>query len=306
MLNRKDILNKDGLTEEQFLAQYNPGDYERPSVTVDMLLFTITDKIVEDVRKLDEKELKILLIKRKDHPYIGQWALPGGFVNKYESLDEAAYRELREETNIDNVYMEQLGTFGDRDDKGQPRDPRMWVISAAYMALVPNKNLNPIAGDDAEDVAWFTVKKGEEILTDDGVIVNLVLENKEKNAIINYKIREKHSYRGVTKVKKPYYELDESSSDSIAFDHYKMIDMALDRLRNKIEYTSVAFNLVNEYFTMAEIQSIFELILNKKFHRMEFTRKVRDMVIETDMVNNEKGYRPAKYYKYNKDWTHEF
>ena len=306
MLNRKDILNKDGLTEEQFLAQYNPGDYERPSVTVDMLLFTITDKIVEDVRKLDEKELKILLIKRKDHPYIGQWALPGGFVNKYESLDEAAYRELREETNIDNVYMEQLGTFGDRDDKGQPRDPRMWVISAAYMALVPNKNLNPIAGDDAEDVAWFTVKKGEEVLTDDGVIVNLVLENKEKNAVINYKITEKHSYRGVTKVKKPYYELDESSSDSIAFDHYKMIDMALDRLRNKIEYTSVAFNLVNEYFTMAEIQSIFELILNKKFHRMEFTRKVKDMVIETDMVNNEKGYRPAKYYKYNKDWTHEF
>lgn len=306
MLNRKDILNKDGLTEKQFLAQYNPGDYERPSVTVDMLLFTITDKIVEDVRKLDEKELKILLIKRKDHPYIGQWALPGGFVNKYESLDEAAYRELREETNIDNVYMEQLGTFGDRDDKGQPRDPRMWVISAAYMALVPNKNLNPIAGDDAEDVAWFTVKKGEEILTDDGVIVNLVLENKEKNAVINYKITEKHSYRGVTKVKKPYYELDESSSDSIAFDHYKMIDMALDRLRNKIEYTSIAFNLVNEYFTMAEIQSIFELILNKKFHRMEFTRKVKDMVIETDMVNNEKGYRPAKYYKYNKDWTHEF
>lgn len=306
MLNRKDILNKDGLTEKQFLAQYNPGDYERPSVTVDMLLFTITDKIVEDVRKLDEKELKILLIKRKDHPYIGQWALPGGFVNKYESLDEAAYRELREETNIDNVYMEQLGTFGDRDDRGQPRDPRMWVISAAYMALVPNKNLNPIAGDDAEDVAWFTVKKGEEVLTDDGVIVNLVLENKEKNAVINYKITEKHSYRGVTKVKKPYYELDESSSDSIAFDHYKMIDMALDRLRNKIEYTSIAFNLVNEYFTMAEIQSIFELILNKKFHRMEFTRKVKDMVIETDMVNNEKGYRPAKYYKYNKDWTHEF
>lgn len=306
MLNDKNKLNKDGLTEEEFLNQYNPGDYERPSVTVDMLLFTVTDKVVEDVRKLNEKKLKILLVKRKDHPFIGQWALPGGFVNKYESLDDAAYRELREETNIDNVYMEQLGTFGDNDEFGNPRDPRMWVISAAYMALVPNKNLNPIAGDDAEDVAWFTVKKTEDVAIDDGVITNLILENEEKDVVINYKITEKHSYRGVTKLKKSYYQLDESSNNSIAFDHYKMIDMAIERLRNKIEYTSVAFNLVNQYFTISEIQSIFELILNKKFHRMDFTRKIKKMIVETDMVNNDKGYRPAKYYKYNKDWTHEF
>ena len=305
-LNSNLKINKDGLTEEEFLRNYNPGNYERPSVTVDMLLFTIEDTISDDVRKLDKKELKILLIKRKDHPYLGQWALPGGFVNKYESLDTAAYRELREETNIDNVYMEQLATFGDNVVEGEPRDPRTWVISTAYMALIPNRNLKPIAGDDAQDVDWFTVKKGDEVETEDGVEVTLILENEEKNAIINYKITEKHSYRGVTKIKEPSYKLDESSTDSIAFDHYKMIDMAIDRLRNKIEYTSIAFNLVNEYFTISELQSIFELILNRKFHRMEFTRKIKNMIVETDMLNSEKGHRPAKYYKYNKDWGYKF
>lgn len=300
-MDRSKIVNKDGLTEKEFLAQYKPGDYQRPSVTVDMLLFTVTDKIVEDVRKLNEKELKILLIKRKDHPFIGQWAIPGGFVNIDESVDDAAYRELKEETNIDNVYMEQLATFGEAN-----RDPRMRVISTAYMALVPNKNLNPIAGDDAEEVAWFSVRKDSEVKTKEGITINLILENEEKNAIINYKITEKHSFKGVSEVKECSYELDSSSTDGLAFDHYKIVDMALDRLRNKIEYTSLAFNLVGEYFTMAEMQSIYEIILCRKFHRMEFMRKLRNMVIATDMTTSDKGHRPARYYKYNKSWMNQF
>ena len=84
------------------MLEYKPGNYERPSVTVDMLLFTVVEKEVEDIRKLNEKELKVLLIKRKDHPYIGQWAIPGGFVGIDESLEDAAYRELKEETNVDS------------------------------------------------------------------------------------------------------------------------------------------------------------------------------------------------------------
>lgn len=299
---RKDELkNKDGLTEEEFLLRYNPGDFERPSVTVDMLLFTIMESAVEDVRKPDKKELKILLVKRKDHPYIGKWAVPGGFVNKDESLDVAAYRELKEETNIDNVYMEQLATFG-----GKGRDPRMWVISTAYMALVPHKNLNPIAGDDADEVAWFTVKRDNIVVSNETTKYNLILENKEKNITMNYKITEKYSYRGVTRVVDKDFEVESSSTDEVAFDHYKMIDMALDRLKNKVEYTSIAFNLVDEYFTISEIQRIYELLLDKKFHRMEFIRKIKKMLIETDMVNSEKGYRPSKYYKYNKNWIYEF
>lgn len=301
MLDHKNLINKDGLTEEEFLRQYSPGNYERPSVTVDMLLFTVVDKVVEDIRKLNEKELRILLIKRKDHPYIGEWAIPGGFVNINESIEEAAHRELKEETNIDNIYMEQLATFGDVG-----RDPRMRVISTAYMALVPNKNLNPIAGDDAENVAWFTIKRGEITEREQGISFNLILENKEENILISYKIIEKYSYSGVTKTKEVLYTVNKESNNEIAFDHVKIINMALDRLKNKVEYTSIAFNLVDEYFTMADIQSIYEILLNKKFHRMEFMRKTKKMLIETDKVNTDKGHRPAKYYKYNKDWTYEF
>ena len=113
------LKNKQGLTEEQFLARYDAGKYERPSVTVDMLIFTVTDEENQNYRKLPEKVLRLLLIKRGDHPYIGQWALPGGFVEMDESLDEAALRELQEETNIKNIYMEQLYTWGDIG-----RDPR--------------------------------------------------------------------------------------------------------------------------------------------------------------------------------------
>lgn len=301
MLDHKNLINKDGLTEEEFLRQYSPGNYERPSVTVDMLLFTVVDKVVEDIRKLNEKELRILLIKRKDHPYIGEWAIPGGFVNINESIEEAAHRELKEETNIDNIYMEQLATFGDVG-----RDPRMRVISTAYMALVPNKNLNPIAGDDAENVAWFTIKRGEITEREQGISFNLILENKEENILISYKIIEKYSYSGVTKTKEVLYTVNKESNNEIAFDHVKIINMALDRLKNKVEYTSIAFNLVDEYFTMADIQSIYEILLNKKFHRMEFMRKTKKMLIETDKVNTDKGHRPARYYKYNKDWTYEF
>jgi len=93
------------------LESYDASKYERPSVTVDMLIFTVTNEKKENYRKLPEKVLRLLMIKRADHPYIGQWALPGGFIKMDESLEEGALRELKEETNIDNIYMEQLYTW---------------------------------------------------------------------------------------------------------------------------------------------------------------------------------------------------
>jgi 8-oxo-dGTP diphosphatase len=90
--------NKDGLTEKEFLERYDPSKFERPSVTVDMLIFTVLSKDAEDNRRLPDKDLYVLMIKRRDHPCIGRWALPGGFVNMNENLDEAAQRELKEET----------------------------------------------------------------------------------------------------------------------------------------------------------------------------------------------------------------
>lgn len=151
-MDKKYIKNRQGLTEKEFLGQYDAGIYERPSVTVDMLIFTVMDEEKENYRKLPEKSLKLLLVKRGDHPFIADWALPGGFVSVNESIDEAAMRELKTETNIDNIYMEQLYTWGD-----VKRDPRTRVISCSYMALIDSTTLDVKAGDDADDAAWFNV-----------------------------------------------------------------------------------------------------------------------------------------------------
>jgi len=130
-MSKAKVLNKQGLTAEQFLSTYDASKYPRPSVTVDMLIFSVTDEEKKNYRKLPEKVLRLLMIKRGDHPYLGQWALPGGFVKMDESLDEAALRELKEETNINDIYMEQLYTWG-----AVARDPRTRVISVSYMSLV--------------------------------------------------------------------------------------------------------------------------------------------------------------------------
>ena len=166
----ENIQQAGGLTEEEFLSAYDASKYERPSVTVDMLVFTVTDEEKENYRKLPKKVLRLLMIKRGDHPFIGQWALPGGFVNMNESLDEAALRELKEETNIDNIYMEQLYTWGDVD-----RDPRTRVISASYMSLVDSSTLDIKASDDADDAKWFTVSckmyQEQKTVTENGYVL---------------------------------------------------------------------------------------------------------------------------------------
>lgn len=293
----KELKNKNGLTEAEFLAQYKPGDYERPSVTVDMLLFTVDEKINPDVKKIDEKELKILLIKRKDHPCLGQWALPGGFVDIHESVEDVAYRELKEETSIDNVYMEQLYTWGE-----VKRDPRMRVISTSYMALVNKNGVKPVAGDDAEDVAWFTIKKELVSESENEVKWNLTLYNEENNTKIVYLVTDKLRRNGVMQTVENVYEPVAWTKDLLAFDHYKIIDLAINRLKNKVEYTPIAFNLVGEYFTLREIQSVYEIILGKTLYKSEFRRKIKDMVVKTDMMCRSKGYRPANYYKFNQDY----
>lgn len=295
------LLNNEGVNEIEFLKNYKPGDYARPSVTVDMLLFTVQDKISDNIKKVPDKELKVLLIKRKNHPYICRWAIPGGFVDINESLNEAARRELKEETNIDNVYTEQLGTYGD-----VKRDPRMRVISVANIALVSSENLKPCAGDDAEDVAWFTVKKEDVVKTSDKTIFNLVLESTEKNVKIVYKVTETFTLNGVSKIKNVDYTLTSDVLSALSFDHTKIILDALDRLENKIEYTSIAFNLLPNLFTLSELQKVYEAILNRPLEKSNFRKKIRPMLIETDYVNNSVAYRPAKYYKFNIDWSHEF
>jgi 8-oxo-dGTP diphosphatase len=121
---------------------YDPSDYERPSVTVDVVIFTLV-----------EQDLQVLLIRRKRSPFAGYWAIPGGFVGIDESLEAAALRELEEETGVRDVYIEQLYTFGDPD-----RDPRTRVITVAYFALVPETRLPALRpGDDAADAGWWSM-----------------------------------------------------------------------------------------------------------------------------------------------------
>lgn len=292
-----ELKNKNGLTEKEFLEIYKPGDYQRPSVTVDMLLFTVGDKngikIAKNHRKLAEKGLKILLIKRKDHPYIGKWAIPGGFVEISESIDDAVYRELKEETNIDNVYMEQLYTWGDVN-----RDPRMRVMSVSYMALVPQESLKPIAGDDAEEVRWFNVYKDKLATDEDGNdYYEFYLESDDEDKIhILYDLKE--SYRNIGKTKINDSTFNKATDNEIAFDHYKIINSAIDRLRNKVEYTPIAFNLMPNYFTLTELQQVYEVILGKNLISANFRRKMKDFVEEVPFKKEGLAHRPSALYKY--------
>ena len=132
-----------GLTEEEFLKQYNPDKYPKPSLTADILVFR---------EKQGQAWPELLLIQRKGHPFLGHWALPGGFAERGETIERTAERELEEETGVTGLAMELVGVYS------RPgRDPRGWTVSAAYMAVVREDQVRPVAGDDAGNVCWAKV-----------------------------------------------------------------------------------------------------------------------------------------------------
>ncbi|MEO2264026.1 NUDIX hydrolase [Lachnospiraceae bacterium HCP28S3_F9] len=139
--------NADGKTLEEFLEEYDPYRYQTPSCTTDAVIFAHSGKLEKGL-----EGLKLLLVKRSNHPSIGYWALPGGFINIKEDLDDTARRELEEETGVKGLVMEQIATYGDYD-----RDPRARVITTAYMSLVDEKDVKVQAGDDAADAVWCEV-----------------------------------------------------------------------------------------------------------------------------------------------------
>ena len=209
-------------------------DYPRPSVTVDVIIFT-----------LNEGDLQVLLIQRGHPPFEGMWAIPGGFVRIDESLEDAAQRELEEETGVHDVYLEQLYTFGDRG-----RDPRGRVITVAYFALVPTDATQPHGGQDASDARWWSV-----------------------------------------------YGLP-----PLAFDHADILTYALQRLRYKLEYTAVGFELLPGTFTLSELQSAYEIILGEELDKRNFRRKIlsADVIEATGEYRTGEG-RPAKLYRFRDD-----
>jgi 8-oxo-dGTP diphosphatase len=222
-------------------AAYDASQYERPSVTVDVVIFTILDG-----------QLKVLLVKRKNWPYAGMWAIPGGFVGIDEGLEKAAYRELREETSVsgEDVYLEQLFTFGDPS-----RDPRTRVITVAYFALVGADKLHlPDGGlraaSDAADVGWFSA-----------------------------------------------YD-----PPPLAFDHAQILKYAITRLRYKLEYTAVGFQLLPERFTLRELQEAYETVLSEKLDKGNFRSKLRKSgAVEPTDGYQETGGRPARLYRFRDD-----
>ena len=290
----KEIRDKNGLTEEEFLQQYRPGDYKRPSVAADMVIFTVTEDEKENYRRLPEKELRILLIQRGGHPFLGCWALPGGFVRPVETSEEAAIRELKEETGVDQVYLEQLYTFSDVG-----RDPRTWVMSCSYMALVDSARVRVEAGDDADHAAWFSLtcalmeesfeKRDEKIIKRQ----KFCLELRQKDVVLKStveKVVEKDGYG-----QSCAYRILEN--DGLAFDHAKIIVYAIERLRGKVEYTDLALHLMPEYFTLTQLQQVYEVILDKKLLKAAFRRKVAGLVEETDSFTVNEGHRPSRLFR---------
>lgn len=296
------ILNKNGLTEAEFLAQYDADKYPRPSMAVDMLIFSIMSEQEQNYRKLPQKQLQVLMIKRGDHPCIGQWALPGGFVNIDESLDEAAKRELKEETGVETRYLEQLHTWGDVD-----RDPRTRVISCSYLSLVDSEARQAKAGDDADDAVWYSV--AEEVLAhektadEQGYAINKVIELKLESdkEHLQARIRWSKEVRG----KQFQDQLEVSDSQGIAFDHAKLITVGLERLRRKLYSSDVVFQLMPETFTLTELQQVYEVILGEKLLKANFRRKVAPLVVKTDGVRKAAGHRPSQLYRFNYRWIEE-
>ena len=200
-------------------------------VAVDIVIFTIRDK-----------GLHVLLVKRGIPPFAGQFAIPGGFVLDNESLDQAALRELKEETGVSDVYLEQLYSFGD-----PKRDPRGRIISVAYFALIAADHSQLAPGSDAAEAQW-----------------------------------------------RPVNNLPE-----LAFDHSAILDYSIERLRNKLEYTTVGFQLLPKRFSLGDLQEVYEAILDKKLDKRNFRRKLALLkILRPTRQFRHGGRRPARMFEF--------
>ena len=268
-------VNAQGLTEKEFLEQYDDSAFRHPSNTVDMVLMTVS-----------EGQLKLLLIRRGNHPWIHQWALPGGFVEFDEDLDDAVLRELKEETAIDEeFYFTQLYTFGSAD-----RDPRTRVISTMYLALTDESNIRRSkAGDDAAETGWFTVKRTV-VSQDDGHQTSVLTLDKD-DVHIAYEITDKANRNYV----KTTSRLLEESSEALAADHIKAVNMAVDLLRNRAASTGILFNLLPEEMTLRQIQDAYEAVVGHKTDTGNFRRDIKRMLVNTGRTRKSAGKQAALY-----------
>lgn len=276
----KELLNENGETLQQFLDNYDENEYRRPSNTVDMILFTVY-----------EGKLKILLVKRKNHPFIGDWAMPGGFVNFDEDMETAVSRELEEETSISKyTYFKQLYTFGNSN-----RDPRTRVITTVYLSMTPSTNIkNTHANDDAQDAGWFNVSKKTVSVSSKGRVSLVTLEDENKDIYIQYEITETAKRNYVESKSK----LLKTSNAELAADHIKAINMAMDVLQHRVASTGILFNLLPKECTLREIQDAYEACIGHKVDTGNFRRDIKKMLKETGK-KTKRGGKSAALYTFN-------
>ncbi|MBE6860975.1 MAG: NUDIX hydrolase [Ruminococcus sp.] len=264
--------------EKNFLEKYKIGDYERPSVAVDIVAFSIRSDENENYKRDSVQKFSLLLIKRGVHPYKCSWALPGGFVRKGETLEECAKREITEETGITPNALMPDAVFS-----SPGRDPRGWIISNAFVSVMSEENLNASGGDDASDAKWFDVE-----FTVNDSDAELILSSEE--CFITAKLRMKSVKFGY-----PHFEIIDSGG--LAFDHAEIIACALYRLRSIIENFDIIFDFLPEKFTLSAMQRVQEAILNKPLLPANFRRKASPYIEETDEYLTGAGHRPAKLFR---------
>ena len=265
-------------SEEEFLKHYNPDDFERLSATVDILITSVSDTPTQNYRKLNKKSFSVLLVKRNTFPFKDKWCLPGGFVDVKETIDHAVERVLANETNLHNIYTEQLYTMGEVD-----RDPRMRVLSIAYMSLIDKNELTDKLPFNA---AWFDISINER---DQFVDIKLKSEKEEINFTVEKLLVQQ------TTAKYKYNVID---NKDIAFDHASIIALGIERLKNKIEYTDIVFNMMPKLFTLGELQQVYEVILGRKLLDAAFRRIIKNKVIKTNKMRTGGGHRPSVLFKY--------
>lgn len=190
--------------------------------------------------------VSVLLIQRKYDPFKNAWAIPGGFVQENESLEQAVSRELMEETGVQLNYLEQLYTFGDPD-----RDPRQRIISVSYFGLVKTSQFRELkASTDAENAKWYNINK----------------------------------------------------TPPLAFDHKKILSVAIERLRSKVRYQPVGFELLDKKFPFSDLEKLYAALLDKEINRRNFSKKILsfDFLTETGELSKPAGKgRPSKIYQFN-------
>ena len=266
-------------SEKEFLAGYRISDYDRPSVTADVAAFMIRSEDMSDYRRNPEHQLLLLLIRRGGHPFKDMWALPGGFLQRGETIEECALREIEEETAVRPVSILPVGVFS------QPgRDPRGWIISHAYASVISEESVRQTGQDDAADAQWFAVS----FTCDAEDVYHLTLCYADITLHAALKAESRRFGRTSFRI---------LESSGLAFDHAAMIAAALSALRAEARHFEAIFDFLPETFTLSALQKVQETIMNVSVLPANFRRMVKGYVEETDEFVRGKGHRPARLYR---------